>query len=102
MSAPSLSSQKLTRLKNIRNIGAVALVLSLAFSWLTVWIAQRTIEKLEANPVIAKEDILSEIPSLLTIVFALGLIVLISGITTLFSIVLVMICLLYTSDAADE
>ena len=91
MSAPSLSSQKLTRLKNIRNIGAVALVLSLAFSWLTVWIAQRTIEKLEANPVIAKEDILSEIPSLLTIVFALGLIVLISGITTLFSIVLVMI-----------
>lgn len=91
MSAPSLSSQKLTRLKNIRNIGAVAHVLSLAFSWLTVWIAQRTIEKLEANPVIAKEDILSEIPSLLTIVFALGLIVLISGITTLFSIVLVMI-----------
>ena len=91
MSAPSLSSQKLTRLKNIRNIGAVALVLSLAFSWLTVWIAQRTIEKLEANPVIAKEDILSEIPSLLTIVSALGLIVLISGITTLFSIVLVMI-----------
>ncbi len=91
MSAPSLSSQKLTRLKNIRTIGAVALVLSLAFSWLTVWIAQRTIEKLEANPVIAKEDILSEIPSLLTIVFALGLIVLISGITTLFSIVLVMI-----------
>ena len=91
MSAPSLSSQKLTRLKNIRNIGAVALVLSLTFSWLTVWIAQRTIEKLEANPVIAKEDILSEIPSLLTIVFALGLIVLISGITTLFSIVLVMI-----------
>ena len=91
MSAPSLSSQKLTRLKNIRNIGAVALVSSLAFSWLTVWIAQRTIEKLEANPVIAKEDILSEIPSLLTIVFALGLIVLISGITTLFSIVLVLI-----------
>jgi hypothetical protein len=91
MSAPSLPKQKLARLKNIRNVGAVALVLSLTFSWITVWIAQRTIEKLEANPVIAKEDILSEIPNLLAILFALGLIVLISGITTLVSIVLVMI-----------
>jgi len=91
MSAPSLPSQKLARLKNIRNVGAVALVLSLTFSWITVWIAQRTIEKLEANPVIAKEDILSEIPNLLAILFALGLIVLISGMTTLVSIVLVMI-----------
>ncbi|MDE0859867.1 MAG: hypothetical protein OSA93_06880 [Akkermansiaceae bacterium] len=91
MSAPSLPSQKLVRLKNIRNVGAVALVLSLTFSWITVWIAQRTIEKLEANPVIAKEDILSEIPNLLAILFALGLIVLISGMTTLVSIVLVMI-----------
>lgn len=91
MSAPSLPKQKLARLKNIRNVGAVALVLSLTFSWITVWIAQRTIEKLEANPVIAKEDILSEIPNLLAILFALGLIVLISGMTTLVSIVLVMI-----------
>jgi len=91
MSAPSLPSQKLVRLKNIRNVGAVALVLSLTFSWITVWIAQRTIEKLEANPVVAKEDILSEIPNLLAILFALGLIVLISGMTTLVSIVLVMI-----------
>ena len=91
MSAPSLPSQKLVRLKNIRNVGAVAFVLSLTFSWITVWIAQRTIEKLEANPVIAKEDILSEIPNLLAILFALGLIVLISGMTTLVSIVLVMI-----------
>jgi hypothetical protein len=91
MSAPSLPNQKLAPLKNIRNVSAVAFVLSLTLSWITVWFAQKTIAKLEGNPTIAKEDILSEIPTLLAVTFALGLIVLISGITTLVSIVLVTI-----------
>ncbi|MGJ8696136.1 MAG: hypothetical protein ACSHYF_07445 [Verrucomicrobiaceae bacterium] len=91
MSPSSLSEQKLLRLKAIRNLSAVAFVLSLTLSWITVWFAKKTTAKLEANPTIAKEEVLNQTSYLLPILVALGLIVLISGITTLVAIIRVII-----------
>lgn len=71
----------LLRFKKIRNASALLLALSLTTGWLATWVTKSRQQALATNPKLSKSEVLSELQLPLAVLFAIAIVIIISGIT---------------------